>query len=196
MLSTALAFAELDGKICNNTSVILLIEWKGKRLLFVGDAEWDGAYKEGKSNCAWNVMWNLRKKQLKGPLAFYKIGHHGSENATPWGMTPAASEGEPLAILDAILPVASKAKAKAIVSTRRGNYETIPRTDLLAEIGKRVSNTKNYAAAFKKAGKKTSDVPKFGGFEKKSFEKPQPLRTDLERMLQESRGFVDVEIEG
>ena len=42
MLSTALAFADLDGKVCNNTSVVLLIEWKGKRLLFVGDAEWDG----------------------------------------------------------------------------------------------------------------------------------------------------------
>ena len=195
MLSTALAFAELDGKVCNNTSVILLIEWKGKRLLFVGDAEWDGAYKEGKSNCAWNVMWNLRKQKLKGPLAFYKIGHHGSENATPWGMTPAASEGEPLAILDAILPVASKARAKAIVSTHRGRYKPIPRTDMLAEIGKRVSNTKNYDAAFRKAGKKTSAVPKFGEFEKKSFSLPQPLRTDLERMLQESRGFVDVEIE-
>ena len=114
-------------------------------------------------------MWNLRKDKLKGPLAFYKIGHHGSVNATPWGMTAAAIKGEPLAILNAILPAKSKAKAKAIVSTRRGNYETIPRTDLLAEIGKRVSNTRNYAAAFQKAGKKTSAVPKFGEFEKKSF---------------------------
>ncbi|WOH65310.1 metallohydrolase [Bradyrhizobium sp. BWA-3-5] len=196
MLSTALAFADLDGKVCNNTSVVLLIEWKGKRLLFVGDAEWDGAYKEGKANCAWNVMWKLRKEKLKGPLAFYKIGHHGSVNATPWGMTPAASAGEPLAILDAILPVQSKAGARAIVSTRRGNYETIPRTDLLAEIGKRVANTRNYADAFKKAGKKTSEVPKFGEFEKESFAQPQPMRTDLERMLQDQKGFIDVEIEG
>ncbi len=196
MLSTALAFADLDGKVCNNTSVVLLIEWQGRRLLFVGDAEWDGAFKHGtKANCSWNVMWNLRKKQLQGPLAFYKIGHHGSVNATPWGQTPAASTGEPLAILDAILPVASKSDAQAIVSTRRGNYETIPRTDLLAEIGKRVSNTRNYADAFKKASKKTSEVPKFGEFESKSFAKPQPYRTDLERMLLESKGFVDVEID-
>ena len=197
MLSTALAFADLDGKVCNNTSVVLLIEWKGKRLLFVGDAEWDGEYKEGKkANCAWNTMWNLRKDKLKGALAFYKIGHHGSVNATPWGMTPAAIKGEPLAILNAILPEKSKAKAKAIVSTRREEpSETIPRTDLLAEIGKRVSNTKNYADAFKRAGKKTSEVPKFGEFEKKSFAMQQPLRTDLERMLQEQKGFVDVKIE-
>jgi beta-lactamase superfamily II metal-dependent hydrolase len=194
MLSTALAFADLDGKICNNTSVVLLLEWKGKRLLFVGDAEWDGAYKEGKGNCSWNVMWNLRKEKLNGPLAFLKIGHHGSVNATPWGQTPAASKGEPLAILNAILPVASKTKAGAVVSTRRGNYETIPRTDLLAEIGTRVSNTKNYATAFKQAGLKTSSVPKFGEFEKESFDKPQPLRTDLETML-EPQGFIDVEID-
>jgi hypothetical protein len=193
MLSAALAFADLDGKVCNNTSVVLLIEWKGKRLLFVGDAEWDGRYNEGtKANCAWNVMWNKREK-LKGSLAFYKIGHHGSTNATPWGQTAAASKGEPMAILNAILPKAAKKKAKAVVSTRRANYETIPRSDLLAEIGKRVSNTKNYATAFHKAGNSTDDVPKFGEFEKQWFAKRQPLRTDIEGMLG-TKGYVDVEI--
>jgi hypothetical protein len=195
MMSTALAFADLDGKVCNNTSVVLLLEWKSKRLLFVGDAEWDGAFKKGKGNCSWNVMWNLHKDKLDGALAFYKIGHHGSVNATPWGQTAAASKGEPLAILDAILPVRSKAKAKAIVSTHRGNYPTIPRTDLLAEIGQRVANTKTYATAFKQAGVKTSEVPQFAEFESKSFARPQPLRTDLERMLG-AKGFIDVEIDG
>jgi hypothetical protein len=195
MLSTALAFANLDSKVCNNTSVVLLLEWKGKRLLFVGDAEWDNAFKSGtKANCAWNVMWNLRKDKLKGALAFLKIGHHGSENATPWGQTETAKAGEPLAILNAILPVASKAKAKAVASTRRTNFETIPRADLLVEIGTRVSNTKNYDAAFKKAGLKTSDLPDFAGFEKDNFAKPQPLRTDLENRLK-PQGFVEVEID-
>jgi hypothetical protein len=195
MLSTALAFADLDGKVCNNTSVVLLLEWKGKRLLFGGDAEWDGAYKMGtKANSSWNVMWNLRKDKLSDALDFYKVGHHGSVNATPWGQTATASKGEPLAILNAILPEASKVKAKAIVSTHRGNYPTIPRTDLLAEIGKRVSNTRNYDAAFKEAEVRTSEVPKFAEYEKESFAEPQPLRTDLERMLG-AQGFIDVEIE-
>jgi hypothetical protein len=194
MLSTALSFADLDGKVCNNTSTIILIEWKGRRLLFGGDAEWDGAYKKGvKANCAWNVMWNLRKERLDGGLSFYKVGHHGSVNATPWGSTPTASKGEPLAILNAILPEASKDRATAIVSTRRGNYATIPNTELLTEIGKRVSNTKDYEAAFKKAKVKTSDVPKFADYERQSFDAPQPLRTDLERMLA-APGYVDVEI--
>ncbi len=196
MLSTALAFANLSGKVCNNTSVVLLLEWKGKRLLFVGDAEWDNAFKKGtKGNCSWNVMWNLYKDKLKGPLAFLKIGHHGSENATPWGQTAAAKAGEPLAILDAILPVASKANAKAIVSTRRANFETIPKAELLAEIGSRVSNTKNYDTAFKQAGLKASELPDFAGFEKDFFAKPQPLRTDLEDKLNPQQGFVEVEID-
>jgi hypothetical protein len=193
MLSTALAFANLDGKVCNNTSVVLLIEWKGKRLLFVGDAEWDGGFKEGKGNGSWNVMWNLRKDKLESSLAFLKIGHHGSVNATPWGQTPAASKGEPLAILNAILPVGSKAKAKAVVSTQRGRFDTIPRAELLAEIGRRISNTKIYDAEFKQAGLKTSIVPNFDEYESASFAKSQPLRTDLEGMLGASE-FVDVEI--
>jgi beta-lactamase superfamily II metal-dependent hydrolase len=195
MMSTALAFADLDGKVCNNTSVVLLIEWKGKRLLFVGDAEWDGGFKDGsKGNCAWNVMWNKRKSLLNRPLSFLKIGHHGSTNATPWQQPGVSTKGEPAAILDAILPVTGKAKAQAVVSTFRGNYETIPRTDLLAEIGSRVSSTKNYQSAFAKAGKQSSTVAKFDDFEKASFKKAQPLRTDLERILHD-QGFIDVMIE-
>jgi hypothetical protein len=174
---------------------VLLLEWKGKRLLFGGDAEWNGAFKKGvKANCSWNVMWNLRKEKLNGALDFYKVGHHGSVNATPWGQTATARKGEPLAFLNAILPEASKAKAKAVVSTHRGNYPTIPRTDLLAEIGKRVSNSRNHDTAFKEAKVRTSEVPGFADYEKESFANPQPFRTDLERMLG-SQGFIDVEIE-
>ncbi len=141
-------------------------------------------------------MWNLRKKQLERPARFLQDRPSWQRQRHPVGTDARRQQGRAARhSRTRSCPETSKAKAKAIVSTRRGNYETIPRTDLLAEIGKRVSNTKNYADAFKKAGKKTSDVPKFGEFEKKSFAKPQPLRTDLERMLQEQKGFVDVEIE-
>ena len=84
MLSNGLAFAALETSIQNNLSVVLLIEWRGRRLLFVGDAEWEGEFKEGKHNGSWNVMWEKhRKTLLKTPLDFLKIGHHGSINATP-----------------------------------------------------------------------------------------------------------------
>ena len=107
MMSSAFAFAELSSRVTNNTSVVLLLEWKSKRLLFVGDAEWDREFKVGKSNGAWNVMWNKRKDLLKKGIHFLKIGHHGSENATPWNDQEDGQVTEPSTILDAILPMPS-----------------------------------------------------------------------------------------
>ena len=42
LLYSALAFSQEDDDLKNNTSVVLLLEWRGRRLLFTGDAEWDG----------------------------------------------------------------------------------------------------------------------------------------------------------
>ena len=65
--ANALAAAELAGKTENNLSVVLLLEWHGRRLLFPGDAEWSGknniAVKPGKSNGSWNVMWQERQRR-------------------------------------------------------------------------------------------------------------------------------------
>ncbi|MFG1420300.1 MBL fold metallo-hydrolase [Roseixanthobacter liquoris] len=194
MLSSALAFAALSSKVTNNSSVVLLVEWRGKRLLFVGDAEWDEPYKEGKSNGAWNVMWNQRRQQLGGALDFLKIGHHGSENATPWADGAAGDFPESTAILDAILPLpapGAAARAFAVASTERSKYKTIPRTALLAEIGRRVGNGQNYQDRFQAVGKDVSAIPKYRDFEHQDINAPQPQRTDLERILTGS-SFVDV----
>jgi hypothetical protein len=40
----------------------------------------------------------------------------------------------------------------------------------------------------------TSEVPRFAEYEKESFAAPQPVRTELERMLG-SQGCIDLEIE-
>lgn len=189
MVSNALGFASLSSKVTNNTSVVLLLEWQGKRLLFVGDAEWDAAYKAGKANGSWNVMWHRRQPLLARPLDFLKIGHHGSENATPWG-----SAAEPAAILDAILPLPpaeSKPRAVAVVSTERGKYRTIPRGELLMELGRRVGNAQAYPARFRRAGVAISEMPNYADFEETWFRGPQPQRTDCERRL-DGTGFVDV----
>jgi hypothetical protein len=194
MMSSAFAFAELSSKVTNNTSVVLLIEWRGKRLLFVGDAEWDTKFKVGKANGAWNVMWHERKAALKDPIHFLKIGHHGSENATPWNDKEDGQVTEPSTILDAILPLPqgnAKPKAKAIVSTMRKNYETIPRSALLKEIGRRVQNVRNYNTEL---GSRAPTLPKYKEFEKPWLKALQPWRTDLEQLLS-GRPFVDVEIE-
>lgn len=58
----------------NNTSLILMIEAGGQWLLFPGDAQWG----------AWNAaLREPRCRALLEKTTVYKIGHHGSENATP-----------------------------------------------------------------------------------------------------------------
>ncbi len=196
MASAALAFAELSEKVTNNTSVVLLIEWKGKRLLFVGDAEWLSRFKDGINNGSWNVMWHERRDLLDAPIDFLKIGHHGSVNATPWQEQGGRARTEPGTILDAILPLPAgraKPKAVAVVSTRRERFETIPCSPLLVEIGKRVRNVRNYKRELEDRGLSPSELPKFE-LEKDHIDVLQPQRTDWEFFLS-GKNYVDIEIE-
>ena len=208
MLSNGLAFAALETSIQNNLSVVMLIEWKGRRLLFVGDAEWEGEFKEGKHNGSWNVMWERHRKTfLSKPLDFLKIGHHGSINATP---PPADSskkgaKGDGVfAILDTILPVPKNGKptAQAIVSTEREFYNPIPECKLLVDVARRVSNTRTYSDVLKKkkidpkgiwVTTKAKRNKFFEKYEEKFLNQPQPLRTDLE-LVADNKDFVDVMI--
>jgi beta-lactamase superfamily II metal-dependent hydrolase len=218
LLSNSLAFALDDTNLQNNVSVVLLIEWKKKRLLFVGDAEWDEGFKQGKKNGSWNVMWNTRKQQLQKPLDFLKVGHHGSINATPWNRD-ADDHHEVNQLFNAILPLPKAGKkptAKCVVSTKRKQYETIPDAQLLTEIAKRVSNTKNYLEAFKKADNNFDPETAIFNYsfmkeyskepspievgDKGWLDKPQPLRTDMESAgkgqieIIKDIEFIDVEI--
>jgi metallo-beta-lactamase superfamily protein len=68
---------QLDDQM-NNTSLILLFEVGNKKLLFPGDAQFEN----------WSyAMTEARQKkqnaQLIADVDFYKVGHHGSLNATP-----------------------------------------------------------------------------------------------------------------
>jgi beta-lactamase superfamily II metal-dependent hydrolase len=58
----------------NNTSLFMVLDVAGTRLLFPGDAQY-GAWQ--------HVLKDPRKRALLSDAAFYKIGHHGSHNATP-----------------------------------------------------------------------------------------------------------------
>jgi beta-lactamase superfamily II metal-dependent hydrolase len=211
MLSNGLAFAAKESSIQNNLSVVLLIEWKQRRLLFVGDAEWAGEFKDGKSNGSWNVMWEKhRETHLKDPVDFLKIGHHGSINATPppaseQPKTKTARKDGIYTVLDTILPVPKAGKkptAMAIVSTEREFYNPIPECKLLVDIARRVSNTRDYGAALKDkdinpktiwSSTKAKKNKFFETYERSFLDSPQPLRTDLE-FVAEDRDFVDVEI--
>jgi hypothetical protein len=68
---------QLDDQM-NNTSLILLVEVFGKKLLFPGDAQfenWSYAMTEAKDKAT--------VAKLVADVDFYKVGHHGSLNATP-----------------------------------------------------------------------------------------------------------------
>ena len=214
MISNGLAFAAKESSIQNNLSVVLLIEWKNRRLLFVGDAEWEGEYGKGKHNGSWNVMWEKHQKtHLSKPVDFLKVGHHGSTNATPHppSMRPKSKKETPdgvYSILDTILPVPAgkKPTAKALVSTEREFYNPIPECELLVDLAQRVSNTRNYGKSLRKAGLnpetdiwKSPKAKRYGfyeHYEKDFLEQPQPWRTDLEGVLDEGKkGYVEVTIE-
>jgi hypothetical protein len=91
-------------KAANNTSIVLLLEWNGWRLLFTGDAE----------KPSWQIM---DSHGLVAPVHFLKVSHHGSETGMP-----------PPEILDKLLPVHPPAgpRPRAAVSTYVGNYPGVP----------------------------------------------------------------------
>ena len=65
--------AALD-KAVNGTSLMLMLRLCGQWLLFPGDAQWG----------TWEAaLENPQRNQLLTKTTFYKIGHHGSHNATP-----------------------------------------------------------------------------------------------------------------
>ena len=64
---------ELDDAM-NNTSVVLVFDMGGKRLLFPGDAQIEN----------WQyALQNPANRSLLASVNLYKVGHHGSRNATP-----------------------------------------------------------------------------------------------------------------
>ncbi|WP_330250168.1 hypothetical protein OG874_28440 [Nocardia sp. NBC_00565] len=58
----------------NNTSVFFVLDISGTRLLFPGDAQ-QGAWE--------HVLADTKNVALVSDLSLYKVGHHGSHNATP-----------------------------------------------------------------------------------------------------------------
>jgi beta-lactamase superfamily II metal-dependent hydrolase len=74
MRDTDLATAVSLDKAVNGTSLMLMFEFGSAYLLFPGDAQWG----------TWNaVMSNRASRELVSRTTFYKVGHHGSHNATP-----------------------------------------------------------------------------------------------------------------
>lgn len=65
-------FALALDRVLNNTSLVVAFRFGGELLLFPGDAQWGN----------WQ-SWIAEGKDLLNEMTFYKVGHHGSHNATP-----------------------------------------------------------------------------------------------------------------
>src|SRR5262249_16711590 len=98
---------------------VLLFEAAGKKLLFPGDAQlenWRG------------VLDNEKLSQLLSDVDVYKVGHHGSRNATPkrlWEKFKYRSKDE------------KKKRLRTVMSTMAGVYQDtneVPRKTLVAAL--------------------------------------------------------------
>lgn len=120
------AIVRILDKALNNTSVILLFEVGKHKLLFPGDAQIEN----------WNYALSKPEVQeLLEDVTLYKVGHHGSLNATPktlWnGFRNHRSNHE--RDTDPLLTFVSTLKGKH-GSTRRDTE--VPRRTLVAELKK------------------------------------------------------------
>lgn len=106
------AAVALDGAV-NGTSLMLVLEVDNLILLFPGDAQWG----------TWNLVLNDAEwRKLLSRLTFYKVGHHGSHNATPIDFVE-------LLIQEGIIGMAS--------TISRSQWPSIPKEELLTALAKR-----------------------------------------------------------
>lgn len=102
-----LAIAVALDKAVNGTSLMIILEIAGSYLLFPGDAQW-GTWAAAMADPEWRDMMSS--------VTFYKVGHHGSHNATP------------REFVEDLMPE----KIAAMISTRtRSIWPDIPRGPLL-----------------------------------------------------------------
>lgn len=144
---TSLLAASQSNHVVNNTSVVLLLEWRGRRLLFPGDAEHE----------SWTLMWKNTHSKLLEPVDFLKVSHHGSYNGTPCNLKDPNHSIN--CILDAILPKVNANTAQAVVSTLAGRIyavtNPVPLLDLMNELADRVNNTHEYSPELGKQPQRT-----------------------------------------
>ncbi|HEX3549012.1 MAG TPA: hypothetical protein VHT53_01470 [Candidatus Elarobacter sp.] len=122
--------AQADNTL-NNQSLVVHFTFRGKSMLFAGDAQW-GNWQNflfgGRPGTAGGQLAAQAQALLSG-IDFYKVGHHGSTNATP---------------IDALK--AMKAGMVAMCSTAEGAYgkvqnkSEVPRIPLLAALESKTAN--------------------------------------------------------
>jgi beta-lactamase superfamily II metal-dependent hydrolase len=114
----------------NNQSLVVLFTFNGKKLLFVGDAQagnWEYWMYGGTPQKAPSIDdIAVEGKTILGHLDFYKVGHHGSTNATP------------ITAVDTMAgDFVSMCSTQENTFGSRKNASEVPRDPLLAALGKK-----------------------------------------------------------
>ena len=100
----------------NGTSLVIVIEAGDVKLLFSGDAQWG----------TWNtILRDSRAAALIDGPAMYKVGHHGSHNATP------------IEFVDDHLRQGAQSLVSVGPTNYGGGWQDIPLDSLLLELEKR-----------------------------------------------------------
>jgi beta-lactamase superfamily II metal-dependent hydrolase len=108
----------------NNQSLVILFSFAGKNLLFAGDAQWgnwENFLYGGAFGTPGHTEMTERAKAILGKIDFYKVGHHGSTNATP---------------KDAV--AAMRLGCVGMCSTQIHAYNEVPREPLLKALSQRM----------------------------------------------------------
>lgn len=125
------AKAQQADNTLNNQSLVVLFTFRRKHLLFAGDAQWgnwENFLYGGKAGSGHTEL-TAQSKAILGAVDFYKVGHHGSTNATPKDALAAMQDG-----------------CVAMCSTEPGCYgkassgTEVPRIPLLEAIEKKTKN--------------------------------------------------------
>ncbi|MEA2786114.1 MAG: hypothetical protein QOF71_2218 [Candidatus Eremiobacteraeota bacterium] len=107
------AQAQKADNTINNQSLVVFFTFNGKTMLFAGDAQWGNwdNFLFGGATVDDTTPLTSASKGMLANLDFYKVGHHGSRNATP---IPALSN--------------MRAGVAAMCSTQPGAYGTTDET--------------------------------------------------------------------
>jgi len=114
----------------NNTSLCLLLQYKGRTLLFPGDAQW-GNWQ------SWQSEWD----SILADIDFYKVGHHGSHNATPHEALDKMTGKS----------VAAMASTDTVTAFNRGKFP-VPYSKLVTAVKKQVGDRYAQSDQIAKAG--------------------------------------------
>jgi beta-lactamase superfamily II metal-dependent hydrolase len=120
------ARAQAADKTLNNQSLVILFSYGGKNLLFVGDAQWgnwENFLYGGAFGTPGHTQMTKQATDILKSIDFYKVGHHGSRNATPKDAVAVMRHG-----------------CVGMCSTQLGAYNEVPREPLLQALRGRMDD--------------------------------------------------------